>query len=159
MNDPIRADLDRLVLPVTKEGVERLKVSKDGNLLGELIKDDLPPRLSTPETPPEETEHSLTSVREAFVKVATASFEEGKWKFSDGSSKFSATIADPVFQDKLDNHQEGFYKDDVLRVVLKSTQTEKANGKIQTQHTIQKVIEHRQAIDQKLLFSSNLKDR
>jgi hypothetical protein len=159
MNDPVRADLDRFALPVTKEGIERVKISKDGNLLGELTKGDLPPRLSAPENQQEATEHSITSDREAFVKVVTAGFEDNKWKFSDGSSKFNATIADPVFQEKLDNHQEGFYKGDVLRVVLKSTQTEKANGKIQTQYTIRKVIEHRRASSQTPLFPTSPKNK
>jgi hypothetical protein len=140
---------------VANEGIEKLKFSKDGNQLGELTKDDLPPRLSTPEYQQESTENSITSNREAFVKVVTAGFEEGKWKFSDGSSKFTATIADPVFQEKLDNHQEGFYKGDVLRVILNSTQTEKVNGKIQTQHSIRKVLEHRQALSQEPLFPPN----
>jgi hypothetical protein len=60
-----------------------------------------------------------------------------------------------VFQEKLDNHQEGFYKGDVLRVILNSTQTEKVNGKIQTQHSIRKVLEHRQALSQEPLFPPN----
>jgi hypothetical protein len=152
MNDPIRADLDRILLPVAKDGIDQLKVSKDGSVLDELNKSDLPERLSVSEGSTESTSQVLTSTREALVKVVTAGFEEGKWKFSDGSSKFTATIADPVFQEKLDNRLEGFYKGDVLRVVLTSTQTEKAEGKIQTKHTVLEVLEHRQVLQQKQLF-------
>jgi hypothetical protein len=129
-----------------------LKVSKNGTVLDEITKADLPPRLSAPENQQESGDHVLTNSREALVKVVTANFEDGKWKFSDGSSKFSATIADPVFQQKLANRQEGFYKGDVLRVVLRSTQTEKKGGKIQTNHIIQEVLEHRQAVGQEPLF-------
>ena len=152
MNDPIRADLDRVLLPVAKEGIDQLKVSKDGALLDELGKGDLPERLSAPEDATQSSDLVLTSSREALVKVVTAGFEEGKWKFSDGSAKFTATIADPVFQEKLDNREEGFYKGDVLKVVLTSTQTEKDDGKIQTKHTIREVLEHRQVPRQGPLF-------
>src|SRR5271166_583724 len=83
---------------------------------------------------------------------ATANFEEGKWRFSDGSAKFSASIADPIFQQKLDDRQEGFYKGDVLRVVLRTEQMEKPDGKIQTRHTIEEVLEHRQTGAQQRLL-------
>jgi len=98
MNDPIRADLDRVLLPVAKEGIDQLKVSKDGALLDELGKGDLPERLSAPEDATQSSDQVLTSSREALVKVVTAGFEEGKWKFSDGSAKFTATIADLSFR-------------------------------------------------------------
>jgi hypothetical protein len=152
MNDPIRADLDRVLLPVAKEGIDELKVFKDGVVLDEVNKSDLPERLSVSEDTRDSSAQVLTSSREALVKVVTAGFEEGKWKFSDGSSKFTATIDDPVFQEKLDNRQEGFYKGDMLRVVLKSTQTEKTDGKIQTKHSVEEVLDHRQAPRQNPLF-------
>lgn len=152
LNDPIRADLDRVALPVIRAGIDKLRVSKDGALLDELTKGDLPPRLTAIDAQTESGEQVLRNTREVLVKVVTANFEEGKWKFFDGSSKFSAVIADPVFQEKLDLHEEGFYKGDVLRVLLESTQTERMNGKIQTQHTIREVLEHRQAPGQEPLF-------
>jgi len=157
MNDPIRSDLDRVALPVVREGIDRLQVSRDGEQVNNLEKNDLPPRITSLQSEIESSGQILSSTREAFVKVVTANFEEGKWKFSDGASKFSAKIADPVFQDKLDNHQEGFYKGDVLRVLLESTQTEKASGKIQTEHTVSRVLEHRQAADQRPLFPRRIK--
>ena len=107
----------------------------------------------------ESNEHVLTDNREALLKVVTANFEKGKWKFSDGGSKFNASIADPVFQQKLDDRQEGFFKGNVLRAVIKTEQTEKTNGKIQTQYTIEEVLEHRQVGTQQRLLPPSSKEK
>jgi hypothetical protein len=152
MNDPIRSDVDRLVLPLAKDGVDDLTVSREGRTLDRVRKEDLPPRVIALDEQNESVEHVLENTREALVKVATANFEEGKWRFSDGSSKFSAKIADPLFQEKLDSREEGFYKGDLLRVVLESKQTEKTNGRIQIEHTIREVLEHRRTGEQRPLF-------
>jgi hypothetical protein len=157
MNDAIRSDVDRVVLPLAKEGVDDLKVSREGTILNEVRKEDLPERVTALETQSESTEQVIRNQREALLKVTTANFEDGKWRFSDGSAKFSAKIADPIFQEKLDSHEEGFYKGDVLRVLLESRQTEKADGKIQTEHTIQEVLEHRKAGEQSRLFPKQSK--
>jgi hypothetical protein len=152
MNDAIRADVDHVARSVAKDGIDKLEVLKEGQLLDNITKDDLPARVKALEADERSTEHVLTDTREALVKVVTANFEKGKWKFSDGGSKFNATIADPVFQQKLDDRQEGFYKGDVLRVVIRTEQTEKPGGKIQAQYTIQEVLEHRQLGDQQALL-------
>jgi hypothetical protein len=152
MNDAIRSDVDHVARSVAKDGIDKLEVLKDGQLLDDITKDDLPTRIKDLEAAQESSEHVLTDTREALVKVVTANFEKGKWKFSDGGSKFNATISDPVFQRKLDDRQEGFYKGDVLRVVIKTEQTEKADGKIQAQYTIQEVLEHRRLGDQQALL-------
>jgi hypothetical protein len=159
MNDPIRADLDHVARSVAKDGIDKLEVSKDGKLLDDITKADVPARVKALEAQQESTESVLTDTREALVKVVTANFEKGKWKFSDGGSKFNATIADPVFQQKLDDRQEGFYKGDVLRVVIKTEQTEKPDGKIQAQYAIQEVLEHRQVGIQEGLLPSVPKKR
>ncbi len=157
MNDAIRGDVDHVARSVAKDGIDKLEVLKDGKLLDDMTKDDLPLRVKALESPQESTDQLLTDTREALVKVVTANFEKGKWKFSDGGSKFNATIADPVFQQKLDDRQEGFYKGDVLRVLIRTEQTEKANGKIQAQYTIQEVLEHRSSGDQQRLLRPGIK--
>ncbi len=156
MNDLILADVDHIVRSVVKDGIDKLEVLSDGKLLDDVTKEDLPSRVRALESPPESAERVLTNTREALVKVVAANFEEGKWKFSDGGTKFNAAIADPLFRQKLDNRQEGFYKGDVLRVMLKSEQMEKANGKIQARYVVQEVLEHRQTgTQQELLRPSN----
>src|SRR5690242_1924054 len=95
-NDAIRADVDQVARSVAREGIDKLDVEKEGNLLERLTKEDVPARIRQLETDQESIDHVLTDVREALVKVVTANFEKGKWKFSDGESKFNAEIADPV---------------------------------------------------------------
>ena len=159
MNDIIRADVDHVARSVAKDSIDKLEVLQDGKLLDDITKGDLPKRVMALEETQESNEHVLTDNREALLKVVTANFEKGKWKFSDGGSKFNASIADPVFQQKLDDRQEGFFKGDVLRAVIKTEQTEKTNGKIQTQYTIEEVLEHRQVGTQQRLLPPSSKEK
>jgi len=155
MNDAIRADLDEVARSVAKDGIDELEVSKNGNILDAIAKEDLPARIIADESTDLPIERVLTNIREAFVTVVTANFEQGKWRFSDGASKFNATLADPVFQQKLDERLEGFYKGDILRVKIKTAQTEKANGKIVTEHTIEEVLDHQEPLRQRTLLPPN----
>jgi hypothetical protein len=156
LNDPIRNDIDKMLLPVAKDGVDSLTVTREGAELNEVKKEDLPERV-TSDAHEQSSDRPLRNTREALLKVATANFEKGKWRFSDGGTKFSANIADPVFQAKLDSREEGFYKGDVLHVMLESEQTESANGRIQTKYTIKEVLEHRKTGEQQFLLSRRIK--
>ena len=151
LNDPIRADVDKMLLPVAKDGVESLTVIREGTEPSEVRKEDLPERIVS-NAQEQLSQNPLRNTREALLKVATANFEKGKWRFSDGTTRFSADISDPEFQAKLDSREEGFYKDDVLRVMLESEQTESTNGKIQTKYRIKEVLEHKRAGQQKYLL-------
>ena len=145
VNDTVRSDLDQIARTVAREGIEKLEVHQDEALVEQLSKEDLPSHVKALEAPQESTEHTQTDTREALLKVVTANFEEGKWKFSDGQAKFNASIVDPIFQQRLDDREEGFFKGDVLRVVLKTEQVERATGKIQARYMIEEVLEHRRA--------------
>ncbi len=117
MNDSIRAAADRVLRPIAREGMDKLEVRKDSQSI-EMTKSDLPARVVVLEQSRLDTQQTLTDTREALLKVVTANFEKGKWTFSDGTAKFSAKEADPSFQDKLDKREIGFYKGDILRVLL-----------------------------------------
>jgi hypothetical protein len=85
---------------------------------------------------------AISNTRPVLLRVTRANFEDGKWGFSDGNAKFNAIIKDAGFRDKLDSGQEGFYKGDVLRVELTTTQTVDASGNFKSEYRIDKVIEH-----------------
>ena len=74
--------------------------------------------------------------------VVKPDFEKGKWKFSDGTTKFNADLNDPVFRDKLDKREIGFYKGDALHVMLKTVQTVRSGGKFHTEYAIQQVLKY-----------------
>lgn len=143
LNDSIRADIDQVARSVAKDGIRQLEISQNGKLLDTLGQEDVPFQIREFEMGVEDGQ-IISGSREALVKVVTANFENGKWRFSDGTSKFNATMADPVFQQKLDERQEGFYKGDLLRVKIRTDQMELPNGKIKSEHVIQEVLEHRQ---------------
>jgi hypothetical protein len=91
------------------------------------------------------TGEQITDTREALLKVTKANLDDkkGKWGFSDGTAKFGADVNDAAFQEKLDKREIGFYKGDVLRVVLKTVQTSQPSGTLKTKYSIEQVLEHR----------------
>lgn len=141
MNDAVRADVDRLMHPLAKNGIDVLEVYKEKQLIERIEKKDVPARVL-------ESDHRvaatdvLTDIREAKLRIVKANFEEGKWMFWDGEAKFNASLNDPVFQQKLDNREVGFFKGDVLRVKLKTVQTTLPSGKFKTEYSIEEVLDH-----------------
>lgn len=151
MNDAIRSHVDRVLRPLAKEGIDVLEVRREKEVIDRLEKSDLPERVFQFSREDNRTE-VLSDTREALLKVIKVDFENGKWRFSDGSAKFAATLDDATFQKKLDNREIGFYKGDVLRVILRTDQMAHADGKLKTEYAIEKVIEHQpQARQQNLL--------
>jgi hypothetical protein len=91
--------------------------------------------------------------RSLIVRVEKLSFRPGtRWRFSDGSSSFSATITDKVFLKRLENRQEGFFKGDLLKVELHTVQSTTADGKLMATNLIERVYEHLQPAKQELLL-------
>jgi len=148
LNDGIRSQVDRIVAPVAKQGYDKMEVRKDKKVLEEINKNDLPEKLLSEGT----GEGALMNTREALLNVVTANFEKGKWRFSDGTSKFSADLNDPAFRQRLESREVGFFKGDVLRVNLTSSQTVKPDGKVHSEYSIDKVIEYRPGPTQQKLL-------
>lgn len=151
MNDAVRGGVDRIVAPVAKQGFDKMEVRKDKAVLEELSKADLPERVM--DLAQGTGENALVNTREALLSIVTANFEKGKWRFSDGTAKFSADLNDPGFRQRLDNREIGFYKGDVLRVSLTTSQTLKPDGKVQSKYSIEKVIEYKPGFTQQKLLS------
>jgi|SRR5579864_1072792 len=143
-NEAIRSRIDRVVRPVAKKGIDTLEVRKGTELIERIEKSEVPERVyeSARES---ETAEQITDTREALLKITKANLDDkkGKWGFSDGNARFGADLNDPVYQQKLDNREVGFYKGDVLRVVLKTVQTAKPLGALKTRYSIEQVLEHR----------------
>ena len=67
---------------------------------------------------------------------------ENKWVFSDGSGgTINASIQDEEFWLKMDRHEVTFGKGDNLKVLISTKTFQSAKGKIETEHTIIKVLE------------------
>jgi hypothetical protein len=156
MNDAVRGELDRFVRPVAGPGIDTLEIRQKKKTVERISKDDLPERVITGDTMElgDPAHRILSSTREARLRVVKANFEKGKWGFSDGTTKFGADIHDPGFQGRLDAREIGFYKGDVLRVLLRTVQTLADGGRFTTTYHIDQVLEHIPGLNQMPLLST-----
>lgn len=151
-DDIVRSSITSTLRPVAKPGITSLIIKRGAKNINEVKKSDLPVIDETVRSSKTSTgANVLENTREAILRVARANFENGKWGFSDGSAHFSADIQDEGFKAKLDAREIGFYKDDVLRVILKTTQVVGSSRDLQTSHVIETVLEHIHAPQQQPL--------
>lgn len=92
------------------------------------------------------------NVRIVAVRLVSLAFKEGnKWRISDGTSIFWASVHDLDFLQRVTSNEEVFARDDILRVRLRDQQFRMATGGFRMEHTIEKVLEHRQGTPQEQL--------
>lgn len=84
----------------------------------------------------------LDSQREIIVQIASVSFEGKKWRLSDGSNTFWASIEDPDFVSDIERRMERFAQGDMLRCLIRDVQTRRPGGGLKSQHHVLRVIEH-----------------
>lgn len=96
-----------------------------------------------------EPEDDLVSdnVRTVAVRLVNLAFKEGnKWKVSDGTSIFWASLHDLGFLQRVTSSEEVFARDDILRVRLRDQQYRSGDGGFRVEHHIERVLEHRRAL-------------
>jgi hypothetical protein len=93
------------------------------------------------------SEEVVDNVREAFVTIVKPDFEDGRWKVSDGSSRFGVEMEDQGFQDRVRRAAEVFRAGDTLRCIIRTSQWI-VDGKLRSVHKITEVIEHVKAGEQ-----------
>ena len=90
LNDAIRYQVDRVLRPLAKQGIDTLEVRKDNDVIDRLEKSDIPDRVY--ELSRESIAADvLSDTREALLRVIKVDFEKGTWRFSDGTARFGAT--------------------------------------------------------------------
>jgi hypothetical protein len=152
-DDIIRSSIRSTLRPVGRRGINSLTIKKGDKAINEVHKTQLPAMENTTSSHSELHGASvLEDTKEAVLRVVRANFEKGKWGFSDGSASFSADIEDDNFKKQLDAREIGFYKGDILRVILKTTQiVTPDHQQFQTNRVIETVIEHIHALRQQEL--------
>jgi hypothetical protein len=91
-----------------------------------------------PETVVDETRRLALSIR-------SLAFQEGnKWRMFDGQNTITATIEDRDFIERVNLNMIRFAKGDIMICEVKTVQTQSIDG-LKTEHTVLRVIEHRQA--------------
>lgn len=138
----IQEKLDKTLAPLETSGIDRFEVRNPETKTVTTSISSKERRYFYPIEPeymPEQTETSR--VMRAYV--LSAQFEDGlKWRLSDGSNKFWATIKDEDFVKAVDSGEIGFVKGVSLQIELLEKQTQDAKGKIKTEHFVTKVIEY-----------------
>ena len=83
-------------------------------------------------------EHEST----ATFSITSLSFkEDNKWRLSDGTNTFYVTITDRDFLHQVDDNLKSFSKGDLLKVKLKTTTWQTAEG-LRTEYEAMEIIEH-----------------
>lgn len=91
-----------------------------------------------PETVIDDTRRLALSIR------SLAFQEENKWRLFDGQNTITAKIEDRDFMERVNMNMIRFAKGDILICEVKTVQTQSIDG-LKTEHTVMRVIEHRQA--------------
>ena len=140
-NRTIAADINKMLEPLNKEGIDSFYVVRDSdknNAELAITKDEIP------YFEYHEIESDLSeNTTETFVQIEAAVFKDNnKWKFDNGGSPINAAILDEEFLRKIDSGELRFGKGDLLKVKLKTIQTF-AHGKLKTEFQVIEVIEHK----------------
>ena len=155
LDDRVLRAAGEFVRPLDRDGIDSVE-ARYGNLT-ETIRRAEREVFELPDQGAMESSSSgtddLSSTRVALLKVVKLSFEKNqKWRFSDGSAAFNASITDQQFISRLNAREEGFYSGDVLKVMLSTSQALNLKGGISTHYTIDRVIEHLAAPRQSDIF-------
>jgi hypothetical protein len=148
----IRSDIQKFIRdPLSKEGVENFTIKKANETT--VIKDKEKEYFKLSDVPDEPLEDQ---VREVYVKALSVIFIEGnKWRFSDGTNEFYASVKDEQFVNEVQENKITFTKDDIFKVKLREKQWISDTG-IKTEHEIEEVIDYRSAAKQiKLPFDND----
>lgn len=134
----VRENLEKVLSPLKKEGINGFSVRKEKQVIENISKDEIPYYMA-PDF--QEKEETIRYKRKAFVRLVEVAFEEGlKWRFYDGDNKFYATMADESFLKEMEQGR-AFAKGDTLEVELETTQIATSDT-IKNEHKVLKVINH-----------------
>ena len=136
----VRAATQKIIgEPLSKDGIESFEARRGNDSIVKVTKDQAA-FFAKPEIP--DTVLLDDTKASAFSIISLAFKEDKKWRLSDGSGAFSATIEDADFLSRVDANQISFSKGDILicdvRVVQKQTDTG-----LKTEYTVVKVVDHR----------------
>lgn len=147
-NRRVRLELKNVLRPLESDGIDSFCTSSSANT-GELIcKDELPLF-----QPPADSELPLSDSTASgiLLKIESAVFKDGnKWRFTDGSRSFYATIEDSDFMSRIESGEERFGKADVLLVDLRQIQFA-IDGELKSEYRITHVLEHRAPLQKPLI--------
>lgn len=132
-----RTQMERSVAPLAKEGVDSIEISSEKTETITISKNEIK-QFELPEIKDETMEPIISEI---YLQILNVAFEHGKWKFTDGSRPFFATIEDEAFMDAVSTGKQHFSTNDRLKVRLRIVQKATAE-ELKSEYFIEKVIEH-----------------
>lgn len=136
----IQRDLAQIVSPLDRDGVETVSLLRDSIVIATVNKSE---RGAFPIAGRAATSVSTelgVSERIVFLTIRSAGFETGRWGFTDGAARFTATIRDESFLSRVHNGEQ-FSELDVLRCRIRETQSRDERG-LHSSIEVLEVIEH-----------------
>lgn len=144
----VRQSLAKVIKPLERDGIDFFAVGKDGVTSSVVTKAEAP-FFELAATEADVVSDSIAT--KVLLQIESAAFkEDNKWRFSDGGTPFFAEIADQEFLQRINAGVERFGKRDVLVADLRRVQSVTDNG-LKIEHTIVKVHEHKEPLQQELL--------
>ncbi|WEV40345.1 hypothetical protein [Lactobacillus sp. ESL0681] len=155
-NVEFRKQIHDVMKPLDKSGISGIDFSHDEKIkvsVGEKEYHNF-------EVPPTKEKELTDEVSEVYLQIINVAFEHGKWKFSNGASQFFADIEDQDFLDAVTKNEQRFGSTDTLKVKMKTSQYLDTDGKLKSNYTILKVLDHIKGSEEIELdlFDSNKKD-
>ncbi|CUJ80717.1 MULTISPECIES: hypothetical protein [Achromobacter] len=141
----LRQSLEGVLKPLETEGITEFAVTdqKQTKRFITVSRDDVP-SLAAPELVPEVLSEQDVEMNLQLVSISFR--DDNKWRFSDGSTVFYATVSDPLFLQQVKSN-EPFASGDILKASLRRTQS-LVGDTMKTDYTLTKVLEHRRAAAQ-----------
>src|SRR5699024_4975940 len=137
-NIEFRKNLKEIIKPLCSDGIDGIDFYHKKEETIKIEKKDS----GAFEVPEIEAKELETTESEVYLQIINVAFEHGKWRFSNGSNTFYASIEDENFIDAVKKNEQQFGSTDTLKVRLRTSQSLDKDGKLKSDFTILKVLDH-----------------
>lgn len=151
LNVDCRVSVEKVIEPVKQEGIDGFELrDPDRNNQEQTLLQIDKRETELFKAPPAADEGDIesdTAEQEMLARIISVNFDLGKWRLSDGTNSFWASIEDKDFLQKVDKGELSFRKGDMLRIRYYVHQAVK-NGKLSSDYIITSVLELKRAPQQ-----------
>lgn len=140
----IRIQLEAVVHPVTKPGIDRLVFREQTETIEEIEKDDIGSFILDVGGDESESVTETIIPRER-LKIISVNFEQGSWLLNDGDKTRWYSIRDKTFMQEVQDGVRSFRKGDILVCQVIMTQRVDSDGKLRLTYEIADVLKQESA--------------
>ena len=144
-NVNIRTSVHSVVKPLEKDGINSVEINSAKSLKVSVKKEEYK-KFVVPKAKDKELDDKVYEAE--YLQIETVAFgHDNKWKFSEDTNKFWASIEDKDFLDRVEKNQTQFGSTDILKVRLRK-KTYSTNEGLKNEYIIEKVLEHQKGAQQ-----------